>query len=186
MTRGTWCVVAMAWAMGAGACGDDSSSKPCESEVCDDGDGQQGSTSLLGSGAGNYTEADEAGNSATPEKTGYVLEVAQGLAIEGSFEKATATGDSFVFNSGELGTAGQPGFPGVDIQVVVDGEALDSGGVFLGLDSVKDFGYSSLSGNYFMNAALIRGQDYVLTVTPSASLAGQQYTVEIRGHVADK
>ena len=56
----------------------------------------------------------------------------------------------------------------------------------LTLDTVQEFGYSSLLGNYFKNAALITGKDYVVRVSPSSSLAGKNYTLEIRGHVVQK
>ena len=148
---------------------------------------QPASTSLLGDAAAMYSEAQEASNGASMngEPTGYVLETEQGLGVAGSFESATPTPDSFIFNSGALGTPSKPGFPGVNIQVLVDGQALN-GGVSLSLDSVQEFGYSSLSGNYFKNAALISGKDYVLRVNPSATLAGKNYTLEIRGNVVQK
>jgi hypothetical protein len=170
------------------ACGgDEAPEDDCAASDSCGSEGGSGSKSLLGDGASSYGEAHEAtnGDSAAAEATQYVLETEQGIAIEASFESSSPTPDSFVFNSGALGSAGTPGFPGVDIQVLVGGKVLDSG-VSLNLDSVQEFGYSSLLGNYFMNAALIRGKDYVLRVTPSASVAGKDYTIEIRGHVADK
>ena len=71
---------------------------------------------------------------------------------------------------------------------MIDGRALSSGaGVSLSLDTVQEFGYSSLSGNnYFKNAALITGKDYVVRMTPAAALAGKSYTLEIRGHIVTK
>lgn len=166
-----------------------------ESDKCADSDcaaagsgGPRRPKSLLGDDAMSYSEAQESANgSSAPESTGYTLEPSQGIAVAGSFESASPTPDSFVFNSGEMGTARTPGFPGVDIQVVIDGQALiNGGGVSLSLDTVQEFGYSSLSGNYFMNAALITGKDYVLRVNPSASLAGKSYVLELRGHVVTK
>jgi hypothetical protein len=151
--------------------------------------GPQEPTSLLGDGATTYSEAQEPSNgSSAAESTGYALETEHGLAVAGTFESASPTPDSFVFNSGEMGTAREPGFPGVDIQVVIDGRPLSSGaGVSLSLDTVQEFGYSSLSGNnYFKNAALITGKDYVLRMSPAASLAGKSYTLEIRGHMVAK
>jgi hypothetical protein len=151
--------------------------------------GPSGSESFLGADAETYVEANEMANANTAmaESTGYVLESVGGLAVEGSFEPTSPGADSFLFNSGALGTLGEPGFPGVDIQVVIDGAALDTGeGVSLSLDTVQEFGYSSLSGSYFMNAALLRGKDYVLRVTPGVALAGKDYTIEIRGHSAER
>jgi hypothetical protein len=138
----------------------------------------------LGANPTTYAEASEAGNDSTAEATSYVLESEDGLGIEGSFESGTPSADSFLFNSGTLGTVGEPGFPGVDIRVVVDGVAV-SDGVFLNLDTVQEFGYSALTGGSFTNAALIQGKDYVLRMTPSAALAGKSYTIEVRGHTPD-
>jgi hypothetical protein len=167
------------------ACGDDGDpSAECDSASESCGAGEQQGATLLGAGAGTYTEGSAATDASGSERTGYVFETEHGFAVEASFEAGASKADRFVFNSGALGTVGKPGFPGVDIQVVVDGEALE-GGAFLSLDTVKDFGYSSLSGSYFINAALISGQDYVLGVTPGAALAGKSYTIELRGHVAE-
>jgi hypothetical protein len=170
------------------ACGGDDATDKCTGSSCaaaGSGGGKQ-STSLLGDGAMTYSEAQESSNGgSTAESTGYVLETEHGLAVSGSFESASPTPDTFMFNSGAMGTAREPGFPGVDIQVVVDGQALDTG-VSLSLDSVQKFGYSSLLGSYFKNAALITGKDYVLRVNPGASLAGKSYSLEIRGHVVAK
>jgi hypothetical protein len=48
------------------------------------------------------------------------------------------------------------------------------------LDTVAEKGYSSLSaGNYFLNAALIKGEEYVITV--AAGPAGKSYVLELRG-----
>jgi hypothetical protein len=146
-------------------------------------------TSILGAAPKSHSEGQEPSNgSSAAESTGYSLETADGLAVTGSFESASPTPDSFVFNSGEMGTAREPGFPGVDIQVVIDGRALSNGaGVSLSLDTVQEFGYSSLSGNnYFKNAALITGKDYVVRMTPAAALAAKSYTLEIRGHIVTK
>ena len=170
------------------ACGGESDTCAQSECVAAGSGGTSRSKSLLGDGATSYSEAQESANgSSAPESTGYALEPARGLAISGSFESASPTPDSFVFNSGEMGTARTPGFPGVDIQVVIDGQAPSSGGgVSLNLDTVQELGYSSLSGGYFMNAALISGKDYVLRVSPAASLAGKSYTLELRGHVVTK
>ena len=165
-----------------------------ESDKCADSDcaaagsgGTQHETSLLRDGAMSYSEAQESANgSSAPESTGYTLEPARGLAVKGSFESASPTPDSFVFNSGDMGTARTPGFPGVDIQVVIDGQARSGAGVSLSLDTVQELGYSSLSGSYFMNAALITGKDYVLRLNPAASLAGKSYVLELRGHEVTK
>lgn len=172
-------------AISLAACGDGDPAPDCEGGDCG---GPSGSESLLGDGATTHTEANEATNGSTAEATSYTLETQQGLAIEGSFEGTSPTPDHYVFNSGALGTAREPGFPGVDVQIMIDGKALDTGGgVTLGLDTVKEFGYSSLLGSgYFMNAALISGEDYVLRLTPAASLAGKHYTVEIKGHTAER
>lgn len=173
------------------ACGSDQSDV-CAAISCaqaGSGGSQGKATSLLGAGATSYAEAQETnnGSAAGGEPTGYVLETEHGIAVTGTFESASPTPDSFVFNSGEMGTPRTPGFPGADIQVVIDGRALDTGaGESLSLDTVQEFGYSSLLGGYFMNAALITGKDYVLRVSPSAALAGKSYTLEIRGHVVTK
>lgn len=173
------------------ACGGGDDTDTCAAMSC----GRAGSgspresTSLLGEGAMSYAEAQETsnGSSAGGEPTGYTLEIDQGLAVMGSFESASPTSDTFAFNSGVMGTPRSPGFPGVDIQVVIDGRVMDFGeGESLSLDTVQDFGYSSLSGAYFKNAALISGKDYVLRVNPSAALAGKQYKLEIRGHVVQR
>lgn len=168
-------------------CGDGVPAPDCQASAAGCGD-PASSESLLGDSASTYAESNETANGGTAESTGYMLEAQQGLAIEGRFETTSPTPDHYTFNSGALGTAREPGFPGVDIQIVIDGEALDAGdGLALGLDTVAEFGYSSLSGGgYFMNAALISGEDYVLRLTPAASLAGKQYTVEIRGHRAER
>lgn len=195
------CKVMLLLALGGGAalgCGADDTRDKCAAAVsCNHAGssspaGQAGSsgpqqrpsaTSLLGQAAATYSEAQETDNGASKsEPTGYVLEAEHGIAVGGAFESGTPTPDSFVFNSGAMGTATKPGFPGVDIQVIVDGQAA---AVSLGLDSLQEFGYSSLSGSYFKNAALISGKDYVLRVYPSAALAGKSYTLEIRGHVVD-
>jgi hypothetical protein len=175
------------------ACGGGSESDNCASSSCSQagsgGSQPTGATSLLGAGATSYAEAQEVknGSSGGAELTGYVLETEHGIAVTGSFESASPTPDSFVFNSGAMGTAREPGFPGADIQVVIDGRVLDTGaGESLGLDTVQEFGYSSLLGVYFKNAALITGKDYVLRINPSAALAGKSYTLEIRGHVVQK
>jgi hypothetical protein len=172
------------------ACGSDGQSDNCAAISCaqaGSGGSQPQATSLLGAGALSYSEAQELnnGSAAGGEPTGYVLETEQGIAVKGSFESASPTPDTFVFNSGEMGTPRTPGFPGADIQVVVDGRALDAG-ESLSLDTVQEFGYSSLLGAYFKNAALITGKDYVVRVNPSATLAGKSYTLEIRGHVVAK
>jgi hypothetical protein len=174
-------------ALSPAACGDGDPAPDCEASEASCGD-PSGSESLLGGGAATHDEANETANGGTAESTGYMLETQHGLAIEGSFEATSPTADHYAFNSGALGTAREPGFPGVDIQIVIDGEVLDTGGgLTLGLDTVKEFGYSSLLGSgYFMNAALISGEDYVLRLTPAASLAGKRYTIEIMGHVAER
>jgi hypothetical protein len=174
------------------ACGGGGENDNCAASSCGQagsGGSQSQATSLLGAGATSYAEAQETnnGSSAGGESTNYVLETEHGIAVTGSFESASPTPDSFVFNSGAMGTAREPGFPGADIQVVIDGRALDTGaGESLSLDTVQEFGYSSLSGAYFKNAALITGKDYVLRVNPSAALAGKSYTLEIRGHLVQK
>jgi hypothetical protein len=173
-------------AIALAACGDGDSVEECEDgdPSCD----EPGSQSLLGAGAASYSEAQDTanGNAMGGESTGYVLETERGLAITGSFESGSPTPDQYVFNSGTLGGAREPDFPGVDIRVVIDGKAAEAG-MTLGLDTVQEFGYSSLLGSsYFMNAALMSGKDYVLRLSPAASLAGKSYTIEIRGHQAER
>ncbi len=172
------------------ACGDDGDGENDAANcgaTCPDGDdqGAKPGTNLLGANATTYSEANEASNADSPEATSYVLEAAEGLAIEGSVESGTPTADSFIFNSGSLGAAGKPGFPGVDIQVLAEHGAMLST-VSLTLDTVQEFGYSVLRGSGgFNNAALIQGQDYVLRVTPSEDLAGKAYTILVRGHTPE-
>jgi hypothetical protein len=182
-----WMLVLALGGLTLAGCGDGDDAPGEEDCAAADADcgGPSASEGLLGAAAETYVEAQETANTTMAESTGYVLESAEGLAIEGSFEATAPGADSFVFNSGALGTLGEPGFPGVDIQVVADGAARDAG-VFLSLDTVQEFGYSSLSGSYFMNAALMSGKDYVLRVTPGAALAGKDYTIEIRGHSLER
>lgn len=180
-------------AIGAGGCGSDS----CESErpeLCGGGGSGgtggiwPGSGSILGTSPASYSEADETNNgTGTPEDTDYVLEDDNGLAIEGMFESGTPTRDVYLFNSGAFGGASEPDFPGADIRVFVDGDEIEGSGagISLGLDTVQDTGYSSLSGSYFINAALFSGRDYLLNITPGASVAGKPYVIEIRGHIED-
>jgi len=174
LTLGGLSTVSCAGSDDAGAC---SAADGCVAE--------QRGKSLLGAGAMAYSEAREADNTDTAEPTGYVLETEEGLGIEATFEGTSPTSDAFVWNSGEMGTAQKPGFPGVNIQVVVDGVPLDTG-VSLSLDTMQEFGYSALTGAYFKNAALISGKDYVLRVTPGPQLAGKSYTLEVRGNVPTK
>jgi len=189
MTTGKLVRVLALSGLSLAACGDASDKCAADGSCAAAGSGgQHQPTSLLGDGAANHSEAQEPSNgSSSAESTGYVLETEHGLAVAGTFESASPTPDSFVFNSGTMGTAREPGFPGIDIQVLVEGRPLSTGaGVSLSLDTVQEFGYSSLSGSYFKNAALITGKDYVLRVSPAASLAGKSYTLEIRGHVVTK
>jgi hypothetical protein len=144
---------------------------------------QQSGDVLLGAGATSYTESSEATNGSAPaaELTGYTLEAASGIAIHGTFEATAPTADSYRFNAGALGKVGAPGFPGVDVRLVIDGDRTQRNTpLSLLLDTVAEKGYSSLSaGNYFSNAALIRGEDYVITV--AAGAPGKSYTLELRG-----
>lgn len=163
-------------------CGSDD----CESmdpDLCGGGSGAggSGSSSYLGPNAATFDEIDEAATMA--ELTGYVLDGEQGIALRGSFESSDPTRDSYQFNSGTFGGATSPDFPGALIQVVIDGEVLN-GGISLRLDTVIDHGYSSLTGSYFMNAALFSDEDYVLTIVPSTVVAGKDYTIELRGKTA--
>lgn len=140
--------------------------------------------SILGAAPGSYDEANEAGNANTVELTGYTMESVNGIALHGSFEADMPTRDTYQFNTGAFGGASSPEHPGAYIQVVIDGDVLGSGdGIRLGLDSVMDHGYSSLSGDYFTNAAVFAGEDYELTITPSATVAGKDYTIELIGYV---
>lgn len=168
------------------ACTEDSFMPDCEgaSPACG---ADELSKSILTAGARAFQENNEGGNGSTPEATGYVLESSQGMAIAGRFEAEDPTPDGFIFDSATFGRTQQPGFPGADIQLVVDGQALDTGeGASLSLDTIEEYGYSSLTGAYFRNAALMSGKQYVVRITPSAALAGKAYTLEIRGHVAEQ
>lgn len=146
-----------------------------------------GSGSILGVSPASYAEMNEATNVDTPEGTSYVLEDANGLEIAGTFESGAPTGDVYIFNSGTFGGVGEPDFPGADVRVFVDGEEVDGPGqgIGLGLDTVQYMGYSGLTGDYFINAALFADEDYELRITPNAGLAGKPYTIEIRGHVEE-
>src|SRR4051812_10245201 len=98
-----WLVLAMA-GLSLTACGDDAEpSAECGSAMERCGDEQEGTT-LLGRGPAAHTGTSEATNAADGDLTTYVLESARGLAIEETFEAAPPTADSFVFNSGALGT----------------------------------------------------------------------------------
>lgn len=170
------------------ACGGDSTTS-CQGD-CDAGglpstspQVSSGASSLLGTNPTSYSETQEVSNSSASmaESTGYTLEGTEGLAIRGAFESSGASSDAYRFSSGTFGTASTPGFPGVDIQLVIDGQPMrDSGHLIMFLDTVVKTGYSSLSGGYFTNAALIQGKEYVLTLSPVAP--GKSYTLEIRGH----
>jgi hypothetical protein len=176
-------VLALSW-----GCGDDASE--CMGDGCEESSGDAGSngtgknSSILGTGATSYTESSEASNGTvqTPEATGYTLETAAGIAIHGSFEASSPTDDVYRFNAGTLGTASQPGFPGVDVRLVIDGDRTERNvPLGLSLDTVVEKGYSALhGGNYFINAALIKGQDYVITV--GGGSPGKSYVLELRGH----
>lgn len=169
-------VAGVLWSMGCGS--DDSCGPDCA------GAGGGGNQSILGAAPGSYDEANEAGNADTVELTGYTMESVNGIALHGSFEAEMPTRDTYQFNTGAFGGASSPEHPGAYIQVVIDGNVLGSGdGVRLGLDSVVDHGYSSLSGDYFTNAAVFSGEDYELTITPGASVAGKDYTIELIGYV---
>lgn len=178
--------VTLALAMMGAGCGGDDASCDSASGTCGGTDAGGSASSLLGAGASSYTEAHEAtnGTASMAESTSYVLESEQGIAIHGSWEATAPTDDVYRFNAGALGTASKPGFPGVDVQLVVDGKVVRvNTPLLLSLDTVVEKGYSSLSGgSYFTNAALIKGEDYVLKLAPQAP--GKSYTLEIRGHVA--
>lgn len=187
MVRFVWSAVMSLSLATLAACGDSTTS--CEAD-CDAGAAasnspkiSSGAGSLLGTSPTSYSETQEVSNSSASmaESTGYTVEGTEGLAIHGAFESNGATSDTYRFSSGTFGTAGTPGFPGVDIQLVVDGQPVrDSGHLIMFLDTVVKTGYSSLSGGYFTNAALISGKDYVLTLSPVAP--GKSYTLEVRGH----
>jgi hypothetical protein len=161
-------------------CGDDAG----PSDESHDGGSGPKSGSILSANAATYTESSEAtnGTAKTAEATGYTLETANGLAIHGSIEASNATDDWYRFNAGALGTAGSPGFPGLDVRLVIDGDRSERNvPLQLSLDTVAEKGYSSLSaGNYFINAALIKGEDYVIKVSGTP---GKDYVLELRGHV---
>lgn len=172
------------------SCGD---SEECSGESCGNAAPDAGGSapltgSLLSAAASSYSEAEEASNGSASgaETTSYTLETENGLAIHGSFEANAATPDVYRFHSGAQGALGTPGFPGVDVQLVVDGRPLrDNTPLSLVLDTVVERGFSSLSGGtYFSNAALLRGQEYVITVAPFAP--GKRYTLELRGHAVTR
>jgi len=178
------------WFLGVLGCGGDDGGPKIEcpqGAVCrtDDGDSGSGTVDMkLGPNATSYVEGSEStnGDAKSAEATGYVLETVNGLVIHGSFEASSPTDDVYRFNAGVLGGASQPGFPGVDVLLVIDGDREHHNTpLSLSLDTVVEKGYSSLSaGNYFINAALIKQQDYVIKV--SAGPAGRSYTLELRGH----
>jgi hypothetical protein len=171
---------------------DDDTTK-CDAPACEDSSDDGGTSQPrqdasasggLGAGATQYTEASEASNSAktTPESLNYTLESTNGIAIRGTFESSNPTADSYRFNSGRLGGAtGTPGFPGIDALLVIDGDRTQRNTpLLLSLDTFVEKGYSAVSGgNYFANAALITGLDYVITV--AAGPAGKSYVLELRG-----
>ncbi|MDB4986339.1 MAG: hypothetical protein JWN04_1517 [Myxococcaceae bacterium] len=146
--------------------------------------GTHQSPSGLGPNPTSYTEASESANSdaKSAEATGYTLETANGLIIHGSFEASAPTDDVYRFNAGTLGGASEPGFPGVDVLLVIAGDREHQNTPLrLSLDTVVKSGYSSLSGgNYFDNAALTKAKDYVIKV--SSGNPGSTYTLELRGH----
>ncbi|HEY6881161.1 MAG TPA: hypothetical protein VI299_24210, partial [Polyangiales bacterium] len=139
-----------AWMLLACSMGCDDDTK-CEG-ACDDAvqdGGSPPSGTLLGANAASYTESNEATNSSamSPEATSYTLETANGIAIHGSFEASNPTADRYRFNSGTLGEAGAPGFPGVDVLLVIDGDRTQHNTpLLLSLDTVAEKGYSALSG----------------------------------------
>ncbi len=190
---GFMCVLSLALVacVGAVGCGSES----CESarpDLCggggEGGGGGPGTGSILGASPATYTEMNEANNGVdAAEATSYVLEDDNGLEITGSFESADPTDDTYVFNSGAFGGASEPDFPGANIRVFVDGAEVDGPGqgIGLSLDTVMYMGYSSLTGDYFINAALFAGEDYELRITPNASVAGKPYTIEIRGKIEE-
>ena len=129
---------------------------------------------IVGSSAIKYTEADEAGNSAssTAEATSYVLDTT-GIVISGSFEAASPTTDWYKFSTST--------FSKVDVQVFVNGVKEEEANHTTSL-SLKSFvynGYSSLMGNgYFIRAWVESGKDYVISITGTA---GKTYTLEMKG-----
>lgn len=166
------------------ACGSDDSCESSDPDLCGGGAGTGGfgNASILGANAASYDEIAETtnGDRDTPELSGYTLEAAEGIALHGTFEATAPTSDTFQFNSGTFGGATAPDFPGALIQVLIDGRVLDAG-ISLSLDTVNDHGYSSLRGSYFNNAALFSDDDYLLSITPGATVAGKSYTIELRG-----
>lgn len=183
--------LALTLASSAIGCGSDS----CESErpdLCGGGGsgGGTGGGSILGPSPMSFSEANDPdnGDDATADDTGYTLEDVNGLEISGDFEAGTPTRDTYLLNTGAIGGATEPDFPGMDVRVFVDGDEIDGGGqgVSLSLDTVAEHGYSSLSGNYFINAAVFADEDYLLSITGSAAVAGKSYTIEVRGHVEEE
>ena len=168
----------------ASSCGDESSGGTSDGGGGGGGGGGPEPVTLLGSNPTVYVEQMEASNGSAQgaESTMYTLEADQGLRIEGGFEASSPTSDSYRFASGGFGAVGKPGFPGVDVQLVVDGEPIrDNAPLLLSLDTVAERGYSSLrAGGYFTNAALIRGDEYIITIAPTAP--GARYALEIRAH----
>lgn len=150
------------------------------------GDPDASTAAFLGPAAARYTEANEVpnGTRATAEMTAYTL-TADGIALSGTFEATAPTPDIYRFNTGTFGGATQPDFPGLDTLTIVGSLELGQGaaGVSSTLDAFANDGFSTLSGNKFINAAVTRGVDYVITITPSAAAAGKSYTIQLKGHV---
>jgi len=151
----------------------------------DGGPGGGSDASFVPDTAPTYHEMAEATNGmGMPEATGQTV-TATGFAIEGNFEASSPTLDAYVFNTGAFGGATQPDFPGIDVIVFVAGQRMSTGQTeaFMNLDAVANDGFSPLTLGGFINAAVTRGKDYKLALTPAAKLAGKPYRIEIRGHM---
>ena len=123
MVNVRWMQVLLFTGAALNGCGDDSSNgsadndastdEPCTGDACDDG--KTGDPIV-------YVEAQEEDNinKSRAEVTGYTLQAARPLSIQGKFEAGQGlTIDNYAFNSGA--------FDGVNIQILVDGKVLEAG-----------------------------------------------------------
>lgn len=130
---------------------------------------------IVGDNAASYTELSEVSNDVfeNAELTNYTLD-ANGIKISGKFEETNPSVDHYRFYTG-LNSA-------VDIQVILDGRALDtaSGEMNTSLNAYIDDGLSTLHGlNSAKNATVTPASFFVIYVAPFDA-NGQSYTIQMR------